>query len=283
MNKIFGPDTAFANFMNALAKIIWIGLLWLVCSLPVITAGAASAAAYYATVRVLRKKRGYATGEFFQAFKANFKLSLPLQLILVLIFCWLFFDIVYLYGYGTDFARALSYILYMFTVIALSVSLYLYPCLQRYDERNFEIFKLAVYFTFRHLLTTIGQLVLFFAALLGVYLMPWSILIIPGLWWYAESFLLERVLSRYGEGDEEEEDSESGERPEEESRIPGRTGKLRDHIRSTAYLAEDESVEGVIDAKEEASDESEDESEETRLADRLIRKGSGSNMEIYKK
>ena len=40
--------------LTALIDIVWLGLLWLVCSLPVLTLGAASTALYYAMVKSVR-------------------------------------------------------------------------------------------------------------------------------------------------------------------------------------------------------------------------------------
>ena len=48
------------------------GLYWLICSLPVITIGAASTALYYAVVKCVRHERGRLTGVFFSAFRREF-------------------------------------------------------------------------------------------------------------------------------------------------------------------------------------------------------------------
>ncbi len=288
MNKIFGMDTAFAHFMNTLANIIWIGLLWLLCSLPVVTAGAASSAAYYAMVHVVQKKRGYATEEFFRGFKTNLKLSIPIWLVILAVFAWLFFDIIYLYGYGTDFAAALSYILYAFVVLLLAIVFYIFPCLQKFDESNFELFKLSFYFSFRHLITTIVQVVLFVLALLGVYFMPWSILLIPGLWWYAESFLVERILKKYSEKDAEEdceealedglwtEDSEEEstmeEDLEEEDFVEDDSEELSKKKDSGKKLRTFWNRKESVKKEDSEEENTEEEETESLLRDRLIRK-----------
>ena len=51
------------------------GLYWLICSLPVITIGAASTALYYAVVKCVRHERGRLTGVFFSAFRREFRQS----------------------------------------------------------------------------------------------------------------------------------------------------------------------------------------------------------------
>ena len=44
---MFRFDGAFGCFMNLLFDILYVGILWVVFSIPLITAGASSAAAYY--------------------------------------------------------------------------------------------------------------------------------------------------------------------------------------------------------------------------------------------
>lgn len=211
MKNIFSLDSSFANFMNTLAGIIWVGVLWLVCSLPLITLGAASCAAYNVTVNVVRHGRNYVTSSFFEAFKENWKVSLPVQIIALTLFLLLGFDCIYLYGYGTEFSQMLTYIIYAFSILFFVIMFYLYPTMQRFDESRIELFKIAFYMTFRHILSSIALLLIFIIAILAVYFMPWSILIIPGIWWYLQSFIIERILRKFStteDDDETEEDEE---------------------------------------------------------------------------
>ena len=46
--NIFSGDTGFAKFMNMLADVLVIGILWIALCLPVVTAGTSCIAAYYA-------------------------------------------------------------------------------------------------------------------------------------------------------------------------------------------------------------------------------------------
>ncbi len=69
--------------LTAVIEIVWAGLLWLLCSLPVVTLGAASTALYYAVVKCIRHERGKLTGSFFAAFRREFRQSTLLWLILL--------------------------------------------------------------------------------------------------------------------------------------------------------------------------------------------------------
>ena len=44
MKKIFDPDSPILRFLTQAAELAWLNILWVVCSLPVFTLGASTAA-----------------------------------------------------------------------------------------------------------------------------------------------------------------------------------------------------------------------------------------------
>ena len=69
--------------MMRLAWGCYLNLLWLVCSLPIVTIGAATTALYYVTLKIAENEEGDITQQFFRSFKANFKQATVLWLILL--------------------------------------------------------------------------------------------------------------------------------------------------------------------------------------------------------
>lgn len=195
LQDFFALDGPFSGFMNTLGNIIWTGLLWLVTSIPLITMGCSAMGASRAAEKT-RNNQGYITKEFFAGFTGDWKTALLVQIGNLIFFAWLIFDCIYLYGYEAEYALVISYVLYGILFFALGLNCYYYPCLQIFEGNFFEIFKIAFYMTFRHLLTTIALVGLIAAALLAVYLMPWSVMIVPGLWWYAGDILIKRVIRK---------------------------------------------------------------------------------------
>lgn len=191
----FALEGPFSGFMNTLGNVIWTGLLWLVTSIPLVTMGCSAMGAFRAA-ETTRNQSGYVTKEFFVGFKSDWKTALPMQVVNLIFFAWLLFDCIYLYGYGTEYAMVISYVLYGILFFALGLNCYYYPCLGIFEGNFFEIFKISFYMTFRHLLTTIALVGMILAALLAVYLMPWSVLIVPGLWWYAGDILIKRAIQK---------------------------------------------------------------------------------------
>ena len=55
MQKLFDPDGGFSHFTARLSQLVWLNILSLVCSLPVVTFGASSAALYTVLLHLLQE------------------------------------------------------------------------------------------------------------------------------------------------------------------------------------------------------------------------------------
>lgn len=73
MGKFFSVDSPLYQFMNRLFDMLKLNFLWLLFSLPVVTMGAATTAAYTVTLRMVDDREGYIFEPFWKAFKANLK------------------------------------------------------------------------------------------------------------------------------------------------------------------------------------------------------------------
>ncbi|MBO5093884.1 MAG: DUF624 domain-containing protein [Lachnospiraceae bacterium] len=72
MDRLFNPDSPVMSFLSRLADLIWLNFLTLLCSIPVVTAGAAFTALHYVSIKMVRNEEGYLTKSFFKSFKENF-------------------------------------------------------------------------------------------------------------------------------------------------------------------------------------------------------------------
>lgn len=190
MKEIFSNDGLFARTMNRLWDVICVSILWFFCSLPLITLGAASTAAYYTCAKVLRHHNGHVFGEFFRSFRMNFRQSTIFTLICALLLAVLILDCVYFYGTSAFFL----YLFYLMIAMVIACMIWFFPMLSRFSMTVFMLFRTSAVLMFRHLLKTILLLILLFSVALGVYLMPWGILVFPGLGFWLGTYLLEPVL-----------------------------------------------------------------------------------------
>ncbi len=82
LNRIFDSDNGFFRFLATFGYVWWLHILWLLCSIPVITIGASTTALCYSCMK-LRRQEGYATRNFFHSLKQNFGQSTLLGLIMM--------------------------------------------------------------------------------------------------------------------------------------------------------------------------------------------------------
>lgn len=196
-SKVFSNESKFARFMNKLADILCIGILWIVCSIPIITAGASATAAYYAMAKSVRHNEGRPTKEFFRSFRMNFGQTVLLTIPLLLIVITLIIDMIFLWGNENKINDAIFMVLLLVAVVVVSLIVYVFPLLSRFDKGSFELIKMGLYICFKYLPMTIGILAMIFFACIGVYLMPWAILVIPGVYLYALTFPMEWILKKF--------------------------------------------------------------------------------------
>lgn len=79
--KLFSVDGPLYHFFSRLLDMIKLNFLWLLCSLPVVTIGASTAAAFAVTLKMVDEKEGYIARQFWDAFKGNLKQGIPTGLL----------------------------------------------------------------------------------------------------------------------------------------------------------------------------------------------------------
>lgn len=73
MSELFNVESAFYRIMTRVWNIMVLGILWDICSIPIITAGASTAALNTVMLKLVRDEEGYIVRSFFRAFASNFR------------------------------------------------------------------------------------------------------------------------------------------------------------------------------------------------------------------
>lgn len=209
MSSFFNLDNPVFTFLGKLFDILVLGLVYLVCCIPVITIGPATTALYYTIVKVIRRDRGYLMKEFFHSFKDNFKIGM-ISWLIILLFC----GILYM---NTNIAKqmegnlgvVLYYIYCSAGMLVFITTIYIFPVLSRFQLGIWQLFKTSFFLAIKHFPSTILLAVLYAASGLISYLTIILILIAPALCFYISSFLMERILKKYTPKQDTDESGES--------------------------------------------------------------------------
>ena len=70
---LFNMNSGFFKFINRLLDVLFLNFLWIICSLPIVTIGAATCAAFSISLKMVDDEEGYIGKAFFKEFKKNFK------------------------------------------------------------------------------------------------------------------------------------------------------------------------------------------------------------------
>ena len=84
MGFLTGEGSLFNRIFGFLGQMILLNLLWMVCSLPVVTAGASTTALFYCTLKLHKDKDIRVIRDFFKSFRQNFGQSTMAWLLLLL-------------------------------------------------------------------------------------------------------------------------------------------------------------------------------------------------------
>ncbi|MBQ3532587.1 MAG: YesL family protein [Oscillospiraceae bacterium] len=129
--SLFDPDSAFGRAMETVLQLVVLNVLWLVCSLPIVTIGASSAALYGVLFKKVEDKDARVARQFFTAFRQNWKRATGTWLILLAVILVCLFDF--------RFAKLMdSFLWKVVAMIGLQVvgmiCTFLFPLLARYEN-----------------------------------------------------------------------------------------------------------------------------------------------------
>lgn len=201
--NLFNLDNPIMTFLGKVFDVMLLSVIWLICSIPIVTIGASTTALYYAIVKNVRKGRGYATKEFFKSFKSNFKNATILTIISI-IFYSLMVGNIYIVGeyvkigsMSKKFTMPLVSIYWALIIIYTFIFVYLFPLLSRFNMNKKQLFKSAFFISVRHFPYTIGIVLILVAGIFSMWFFPVLFIFIPGIVAVLSSFLLEKIMLKY--------------------------------------------------------------------------------------
>ena len=122
----FNYDNPVWRFIGKFWDVLIVNLLWIVCSIPIVTIGASTTAMYYVTLRLARDDDGYTFRSFFKSFRENFKQATAIWLIFLTVGLLLACDVYYFVRLvGASTMRTVMITIFFFHGIYLGRHVYL--------------------------------------------------------------------------------------------------------------------------------------------------------------
>jgi uncharacterized membrane protein YesL len=157
---------AFKHTLALIGDLVILNLLFVVCSLPIITIGAAASACYAGVSRTLLKKEtGFVYKAFFADFRAAFRQSTAAWLLELLILAILAGDLWFAVGYSEPDNKFFLVFAILVGAGVLMASLWFYPLVARFQNTLGGQIKNAFLLTFAQFPKTLLILVIWLVTL----------------------------------------------------------------------------------------------------------------------
>lgn len=260
MGGLFNPDNTFFRGMSKLWDMLFVSILWAICSIPgyfmitlvtsklsdpiqlfiymainavcMVPIGPATSAIYYVCMKVIRRDRGYVFHEFVHAFKLNFKVGAIAGAILGALITLLSFNLQYSYEAVMSSEDMMGRVLLVVTLaicfVLLGTLMFLFPVLSRFTMGVKQLFKTSVYMAFRHILHTAGILVIVLLTVAAMYVILPAVFFMPAVCALLSSFLIEHVFKRYMPKPEKTAEADGALITENDVVVEGEDGERKD-------------------------------------------------------
>lgn len=192
--SLFDPDGKFMQITSTMLDYVKLGLLFMLCSIPVIPMGAAAAAAMTVGMKIARGEAPDVWKPFWAAFKSNFRQGTIMFLIFALMFALLSFDWYQaMQMESTTVVRVVRAGIVLLTILITSIALYSFAVIARYELPIKAVVRNAVIYTLlyfpKNLLTVAFIALGILTYSYFVNLIPLVVAVIPALtiWYFSKT------------------------------------------------------------------------------------------------
>ena len=166
---IFRVDSPLYKFISRLVDVLVLNFWLVICSIPILTAGASITAAYSVCMKMVKEEEGYITKSFFKAFKENWKQGTILWFISLVCMYLVYLDFQVFHAYE-DGPILLCMIGILAGIIFFFSLLYTFPQAARYQNTIKQMMKNSQQITIRYFGKTLFLLaILFVEIFLGMF------------------------------------------------------------------------------------------------------------------
>lgn len=206
--KLFHSEGPVFSFLDKVGQMILLNLVWILGCLPVVTIATSTTALYYAVMKNIRRDYGTAMREFWHSYRANLKRGIPISVVGLAVAGILVWNIRMMTQSQQD-NNLLLWGSVILLVLLCAIAIYICPVLSRFDMKAGSACKLAFVMAIRFLPITVllaaGTVALVY---LQIFVLPIpTVLLLPSVWCWTTTFLMEKALRKFMPPKEEKDDS----------------------------------------------------------------------------
>ncbi|MCH5281455.1 MAG: YesL family protein [Lachnospiraceae bacterium] len=134
MRKFFSDSNPIIRGLTKLADLMWLNFLYILTSIPIFTIGAATAALYSVTMKVVADEESYITKDYFKAFISNFKQATVIWIICGLLLSLFGYTFYVLGSSDLSYAHVAMGIIGIPIVLIAFTLLYAFPIMSKFEN-----------------------------------------------------------------------------------------------------------------------------------------------------
>ena len=195
--NIFSMNTSFMRGIRKLVELMYVGVLWFLCSVPIVTLGAATAAMYEVLLKVAKNHEGYFTRSFFEAFKGNLKQGICIWVPIMLAGILFTVNLFYYWVLGNGDFMLQTAVFAILLVVVASLFSYVFPVMAKFENTAMGHVRMAAMLALRNpgwtVILIVIQLLTLFAVWFFVY---FPLLFIMGFSGYVQAVIFNHIFDR---------------------------------------------------------------------------------------
>lgn len=199
MRWIFSVENPVMQYIIKAFDCMCLSVLWLLFSLPVITAGASATALYATVYHYIRKDEGHLWRTFWGAFRENLKRSTLLWLVVLLMTALLGVDILVFRTMainGESLGR-LYWVILLLCCVAITWVAFLFAYAARFQGRVRDMLRVSFMLMAAHPLKAVVVFVIAAAGIMLSLMAPGLLTILPALICLAVSMITENIFASH--------------------------------------------------------------------------------------
>lgn len=206
MGNFFNYESKFFQALEAIANIVILNFLFIVCCIPVVTIGASITATYSVAMSIVDDKDPYILREFIKRFKENFKQSTFVWIIVLFIGVFIAADFYICSLIASNMINMVfKFILTLMSIVLGFVVVYAFPLISKFENSVKNTLVNSILISIQNLPYTILMLIISALPIGAIFILPnyWGQIIFfntaisYGIVAYINSIFLSKILKKY--------------------------------------------------------------------------------------
>lgn len=168
------PNSILGRWLSFLLDALLISIAWAICSLPVITLGAATAALNRVAMNWMKERSGCTLGDFFRAFKENWKGGTGVWLLLLIPLVFVLFNIYVVFLTEAPTTSTIVWLVGISAAVWVAVAIYAFALQATFENTPTRTVMNALRIAVSNFLKTVILLLIFAASIAMFLIFPFG-------------------------------------------------------------------------------------------------------------